>query len=179
MSKTKTTAELINQTSGECEWYTPPEIVEAARRVLGTIDLDPASSEIANQRVRATKYYTKADQDLNDGRLPRWDGRVWMNHPFGRTTNGLFVKHLEDCFLRGYVTEACCITYACTSEAWFQPLMRRPQCYLSPRTNYYLPNGKKKKGVTKGSVVTYYGRDVAKFAREFNQFGVIKVPYGV
>ena len=43
----------INQTSGDVEYYTPPAIIEAARLVMGTIDLDPASSETANERVRA------------------------------------------------------------------------------------------------------------------------------
>ena len=44
--------------------YTP-EYIEAARIVLGSIDLDPASSDIANQLVRAKKYYTIADNGLN------------------------------------------------------------------------------------------------------------------
>ena len=33
-------ATLINQTSGKVEYYTPADIVEAARRVMGSIDLD-------------------------------------------------------------------------------------------------------------------------------------------
>jgi len=54
----------INATSGEVEYYTPVEIIEAARRVLGVIDLDPASSEAANQIVKATHIYTVKEDGL-------------------------------------------------------------------------------------------------------------------
>lgn len=30
-------AQLINQTSGDVEWYTPARIIEAARRCMGGI----------------------------------------------------------------------------------------------------------------------------------------------
>jgi hypothetical protein len=67
------------------------------------------------------------------------------------------------------------ITYACTSEKWFQPLLQKPQCFLSPRTNYYLPDGSVKKGVTKGSVVTNFGADVSRFREAFASLGVVKI----
>ena len=160
----------INQTSGDVEYYTPPAIIEAAYLVLGTIDLDPASSEAANERVKAIRIFTDAD----DGLSQEWIGKVWMNHPFGKKQNSKWIAKLEEEYRAGRVTEACCITYACTSEKWFQPLLQRPQCFLCPRTNYLLPNGSVKKGVTKGSVVTYFGENVAGFAEAFASLGVVK-----
>lgn len=89
-------AQLINQTSGITEYYTPPEVTEAARATMVAIDYDPASSERANGIVRA-RFYTTAPQRLfvsSPGALPtmftdrggldtEWTGRVFMNHPFG------------------------------------------------------------------------------------------------
>ena len=158
---------LINQDSGNTEYYTPMFILDAARLVLGEIDLDPASCKKANEIVQAKQFYTKEQ----DGLVQVWSGRIWMNHPFGRQSNTLWINKLLNSPL---VTDWLCITFACTSESWFQPLLHYPQCFLSPRTNYYDSNGKVKKGVTKGSVVTYSGRDISLFRAAFKELGVVK-----
>lgn len=167
-------AQQINQTSGAVEYYTPPHILAAARKALGVeqFDLDPFSSSEANKRVLARNFFTAE----TDGFKQRWFGSVWMNHPFSAELNPRAIQKLEDEYTFGDVLEACCITYACTSERWFQPLLHRPQCFLHPRTNYYLPDGTVKKGVTKGSVVTYYGDDTLRFRDAFRGLGAVKIP---
>ena len=165
-------AQLINQDSGKTEYYTPPNITGAAYTVMGGIDLDPASSWRANKMVGATSYYDR------HAIWREWKGRVWMNHPFSRKNNKLWIWRLVQAYKRGYVTQACCITYAATSEKWFRPLLDFPQCYLYKRTNYLLPDGTVKRGVTKGSVVTYLGPNVARFRQVFEideKLGKVKV----
>lgn len=56
------------------EWLTPPEIIKA----LGTFDLDPCSP-INRPWDTATVHYTILDNGLKKV----WNGRVWMNPPYG------------------------------------------------------------------------------------------------
>ena len=66
------------------EHYTPRTIVEAARRALGgRIDLDPASSTLANRTVGARRIFT----ELDNGLAQPWHGNVLMNPPGGRLKN--------------------------------------------------------------------------------------------
>ena len=55
----------------------------AARQVLGSIDLDPASCATANLVVKARTFYKKDD----DGLVHPWKGNVFLNPPGGRTAN--------------------------------------------------------------------------------------------
>ncbi|MFM7854142.1 MAG: DNA N-6-adenine-methyltransferase, partial [Flammeovirgaceae bacterium] len=68
----------VANNSGNNEWYTPADIVNKARLVLGSIDTDPASNIIAQQVVLADKYYTSETNGLDKD----WCGSVWMNPPY-------------------------------------------------------------------------------------------------
>lgn len=65
--------------SESAEHFTPPDIVERARRVMGGIDLDPASCAEANAWIRAERFFTRQD----DGFTRAWQGRVFCNPPGG------------------------------------------------------------------------------------------------
>lgn len=56
------------------EWLSPPEIIAA----LGQFDLDPCSP-IDRPWDTAVKHYTVLDNGLDQ----EWEGRVWMNPPYG------------------------------------------------------------------------------------------------
>jgi hypothetical protein len=166
-------AQLINQSSGDVEIFTPRPIIRAATEALGGfIHLDPASCEAANEIVGATAYFTKED----DGLSQSWKCEtLWMNHPFSRKENALWINKFLMEYQKGHFHAGCCITFASTSEAWFVPLMRFPQCFLHPRTNYLRPDGTIYRGVTKGSVITYLGNDLPAFREAFKQLGTVKV----
>ena len=169
-----TSHQLVNQTSGAIEYFTPVELINAARLCMGGIELDPASCSEANLVVGADRFFTKED----DGLKQSWAAEtVWLNWPFGKNENPVWSKMIVSEYTKGNFKHACCICYACTSEKWFRPLMQFPQCFLHGRTNYRLPDGTVKKGNTKGSVVTYFGPTPGMFAHAFNSFGTIKIVY--
>lgn len=68
--------------SKSVEHYTPVPIVEAARTVLGEIDLDPASCSLANEVVQAAAFYGPGGLGP-DGLAEPWCGRVFLNPPGG------------------------------------------------------------------------------------------------
>lgn len=76
------------------DWLTPEYIIEKVRRVLGEIDLDPASSKFANERIRARNIFTKEQNGL----IQPWWGNVFINPPGGKvdgkSLTALFWKKL-------------------------------------------------------------------------------------
>jgi len=72
---------IPQHTSKSFEHYSPPHIFPSIRRVMGDIDLDPASCAEANQVVRSRQIYTIEHDGLS---LP-WKGRIFLNPPYGRS----------------------------------------------------------------------------------------------
>lgn len=65
---------IVNRTSftGNNEWFTPAAYIERVRGFLGAIDLDPASSELAQRTVRAERFLSEAYDDHPSGDDVMW-----------------------------------------------------------------------------------------------------------
>ena len=88
---------------GKCEWFTPPEIIEA----LGPFATDPCTSIDAP--------FTTADTQMNihdDGLSYPWHGMVWMNPPYSNNV-GAWMKRLSE---HG---EGIALVFARTETDWF------------------------------------------------------------
>ena len=74
-----TTRGLLAQ-SDQNDWRTPRKFLDAARDVLGAIDLDPATSAEANETVQAAKFYTEADLAVATAHedTPAKRSRLWQ-----------------------------------------------------------------------------------------------------
>jgi ParB family transcriptional regulator, chromosome partitioning protein len=155
------------------EWYTPPSIVDRARRVLGSIDLDPASNAAAQEVVRATTYYTAE----TDGLSQPWTGRVWMNPPYRRGLVGAFVNRLVDCYVAGEVEAAVTlVNLHRAGSAWFQRLATHGhRCELRRRIIFWGPDGATFRA-QHDDAVFYLGPHASRFRRWFGSLGGTLLP---
>jgi len=164
---------------------------------------EPSYYELPTKNDRLpTRFFTSLG-GLTQGYV--WYGNVWLNHPFSKgenvcktTGNGCtklscykrgwhlgtklpsnadWVNKMIEHYENGSITQGLMITYASTSETWFKPLLKYPKCWIYGRTNYIDGNTMKvQKGVTKGSVITYFGNDLTKFNKIFSLIGSCHAP---
>ncbi len=154
------------------EWYTPPEWLSMAREVLGEIDLDPASNTIAQDNVKASQFFTIADDSLNR----KWLGRVWLNPPYSKGKMDAFVSKLCDEHRCGNVSEAILLTHNSSDTGWFHTAARdsRLVCFTRGRVNFLTPEGRREKGgSTQGQCFFYFGDSGGEFYRVFKEAGLV------
>lgn len=158
--------------TGDNEWYTPAAYIEAAREVMGGIDLDPASSSAANRVVRAARFLSISD----DGLTQEWRGKVWLNPPYTQPDIQRFMQKLIDEFSAGRVGEAIALTHNYTDTAWFHLTSSAANgiCFTRGRIAFEAPDGRKA-APTQGQAFFYFGPNFAKFAEVFGRFGSIVV----
>ena len=163
------------------EWHTPEEYAEAVREVLGDIDLDPASSETANEVIRAERFYCAED----DGLTRPWGGRVFLNPPYGRDQHGdssqaKWSEKLVTEYREGNVEAAILLVNQATYCQWFEDLWSFPICFPRRRLKFRGPGRKDNNQPAKiGSVCVYLGPDADRFVQVFKKFGRVVLPDGV
>lgn len=159
----------VTNNSGNNEWYTPIEYIDAARRVMGVIDLDPASSLKANETVRAIEYFT----EQRDGLRQPWAGRVWMNPPYASELIGHFCDRLVYFHECGDVKEAVVLVNNATETAWFGKLITQAKAvvFTRGRVRFIDMDGRPSGAPLQGQAVLYFGDNAHVFLKEFSGFG--------
>ena len=159
----------VSNNSGKYEWYTPKKFIEAARRTMGSIDLDPASSEIANSVIQAKTYYTKE----NNGLEHTWRGNIWMNPPYNNSLVTDFTEKLIEELHN--INQACVLVNNATETRWFQNILRLSDavCFVKGRIKFLDENGEASGSSLQGQAILFFGWNVNAFYDNFNEFGTI------
>lgn len=148
--------------SGNNEWYTPGEYIEAARSVMGEINLDPASSEIANKTVKADHIYTVEDNGLEKP----WFGNVWLNPPYATDLIGKFAEKVVNEL--GNINQAIVLVNNATETEWFYGMVTNATavCFPKSRVKFYTPDGKTGAPL-QGQAIIYFGEYVNRFIKRY------------
>jgi len=161
----------VGKNSGDNEWYTPAGYINAALKTMGSIDLDPASSEIANETVGATKFFS----EKQNGLTKKWDGSVYLNPPYSQPLINKFAEKIAAEFSSGNVTQACILVNNATETVWFQTMAAECSaiCFPKSRIKFWHPD--KISAPLQGQVVIYMGKRQEAFCNNFSQFGFVLV----
>lgn len=163
---------LATKHTGDEESYTPSAYIESAVEVMGRIDLDPASNEMAQSTVNADHFYTAE----NDGLTKEWRGKVWMNPPYTARVINVFISKLVSHYAAGEVTEAIVLTNNNTDTSWFHEAANNAAavCFTSGRINFLKRDGSKS-SPTNGQSFIYFGKNIDLFKTVFSKHGLVMV----
>ena len=151
------------------EHFTPMSIIQGAREVLGTIELDPMSCTAANKTVRAAKFYDKE----TDGLTQSWSGKLWLNpaFPLANEATAKLLYH----YLMGDIIEALLLLKATPDTGRHQSLAAFPFCEVRGRVRFTNPESSKTQAAPFPVLIFYLGKDFEKFRDIFGVFGNIRL----
>ena len=158
----------------DVELYTPATIIEAARAVMGGIDLDPASCAQAQGTVQAARYFTVED----DGSAQEWSGKVWMNLPYAHCLVEKFVNKL---LASSAVTQAVVLTNNATETQWGAALLQASAavCFPTERVRFDRSDGPSTGVPLQGQMLVGMGSELDRnaFTKRFGALGPIFIQF--
>lgn len=175
----------VTQNTGHIEWYTPRHIIEAAREVMGGIDMDPASTQEANEKiVKATYIRTIEDDALSpnttwmpDEPYGSYEGRIWLNPPYRQPDVRKFAERLLEEIEKDYVVQAIWLSNNATETNWGQMLLSSgvSVCFPAQRIKFLDRSFQPANTPTQGQMIVGLGPelDIEKFNSIFGELGEV------
>lgn len=149
------------------EWYTPPVIFDA----LGIeFDLDPASpgKEIVSW-VPAERHLTVRE----DGLSCKWEGRVWLNPPYGTDTPKWLKRLVEH-------RDGIALVFSRTDTEWFHRYATQADaiCFLRGRIRFIKASGGLGGTPGAGSLLLAFGEECAEVLNQCELGWVVNNTFG-
>jgi phage N-6-adenine-methyltransferase len=150
------------------EWYTPDEIIRTAHHVMGSIDLDPATCELAQTVVQAATYFTRVDNGLSQP----WHGSVWLNPPYSAPQ--AWIDKLFSELAAARCQQAIVLVNNATETAWFQRLLTESKlvCFPARRLAFWR-HDHSNVGARQGQALFYFGNRADQFYSAFSATGAV------
>lgn len=151
---------------------TPPDYVQLARSVMGSIELDPASCLEANRAfVMADRFYSIED----DGLSRSWKCEtLWLNPPYSSKGAYEFARKFQD--ESPNIKQAVVLVNSATGTRAFRHLFDSCDaiCFCNKRIQFLDPTGERSQSNnSKEQLFFYKGRRLLKFKNRFGSIGRI------
>jgi hypothetical protein len=155
-------------------YYTPSTYIESSRIAMGSIELDPCSSELANETIKADVIYTLEDSMFNHHLIC---DSLWFNPPYSDPLP--FVSKVAYEYKIGNTKQICGLLNLDCSTKWFQEVaaISTAFCFLRKRIQFFKANDEQTviTGTcqnNKCQFIFYAGYRTDEFIKEFNRYGL-------
>ena len=160
----------VSKNTGKKDWFTPAYLIEAARRAMGSIDVDPASHAIAQKWVKADVFYTVEQNGLEQP----WFGNIWLNPPYKNRPLKAFVQRLIREYREDKIDKAVVLVNNGTETSWGNALLRSCECVCFHKGRIKFLNLGMEEGLPlQGQMLCGFGIDYITFENIFEQYGVV------
>lgn len=158
------------------EWYTPPYVIEMVRAVLMEIDLDPASSPVADKWIKANRYWTE------DGLNRPWRATtVFCNPPYGKvdgkSCQAVWSEKMRQEYVAGHFEQGILLINSTHGYKWYEEIWERYTCCLArERIRFIKPDCTVGGQAKRGQTFVYFGVYDTLFGHVFERLGRIIRP---
>lgn len=147
-----------------CDWNTPPKIVDTIKEFWEEIDLDPCSNKYSIVNANYEFYVNGLEEDWSKFKT------IFVNPPFGKGIKKWFQKSLlykgsETIFL---------VPVATNTSHWKECVFGQANaiCFLfDARLKFYFEGKEYKKGAPMACCLIYYGKNYNEFKIKFSKLG--------
>jgi phage N-6-adenine-methyltransferase len=110
----------VHFSSATDDWETPQALFDELAWIFGGFTLDPCATV---HNAKCARFFTRAE----DGLTQRWEGKVFVNPPYGRHIDRWVRKAYESSLEKSLVV---CLLPARTDTRWWQEYVKRGQVWF-------------------------------------------------